>query len=573
MVRCRLDIEMWREAIKDFETHRTQTPRATIGRRWVHRATLALALCAGPGALVGKQAPSAPSHPPPLILDSESARPDPATGRALIAVPEFPDISRYRQVGTEPGAATAMVNRLYLAGKAAGLGHVIYDNRDADHSRLDLTQFPQLRETRYAPEIRRSGRGLAGLFQFDTPVIGNASLALTKGPFARSLPRAAMQSQVTARTAYELYASNHLYVYPEHRDHDRGRSDRFLAQTPYMVISQGSSFSDRPFVKAFALTFAAFSPDTFDTLRANGLLPATTQMIMRRTRSNIRSAADYLSPDAHPTAFEKESLRPAAMVALAAAIRADQVPPMVHLEVVRDLAGIPGVDFLSQNLSERLFTTPGAIARIWRSFSGQRRMVVTAERTTDPNGHPLTFEWVVLRGNPDKVRIATTDPNQATAEISVDWHSPDELTGPGGLPLSRIEIGVFAHNGFHHSAPAFISLAVPLHQNREYAGQGDAARLWRLTYDAASRYVDPLVWPVAQWDDRLAHGPDGRVEVLTRKRADMARPYALHHLPSGGWTRHEDGGPATPPEISHVAQGPPDTVLTLTEVDLSGTGP
>lgn len=505
-------------------------------------------------------------RPAPVVVDRETARPGARPGQWVVSVPDFAQPSKVKVVSTASDRAAAMVNRLFHTGRAVGLEHVLYDNRDADHSRPKLGQLPQLRETRYGEEFtaKRLDRSLAGPFLFDTPVIGNASLALTRGPFKRSLPRLATHSQASAQTAYDLFAANHLYVYPEHRDHDATNGDRFAAQTPYMVISQGSSGSDRAFLEALALTYAAFQPETFERLRDEGLLPATAQMILRRTLKGVPSEAAYLSPAAHPTAFDAESLRPSAMVALAQAIDPEKIPPMVQLDVLRDLEATPGVDYLARNLSEQLFTTPGAVARVWRSFAGQRRLEVSAEATVDPNGHPLTFTWVLLRGDPDKVTIIPSGPGGARAEIIADWHEPGEIIGPGDIETSRIEIGVFAHNGHHVSAPAFVSIALPRHQQREYAGRGADAQLWRIDYDAGDSYVDPLIWPVAGWNDRLAHGPDGRVEVLTRQKAGVAQPYALHRNPAGGWSKRADETTA-PQRIDHRAAGPPGSGLGLSE--------
>lgn len=556
--------------------HRTRLWRSRVrsaatragSRMLVPGLPLAFALAAfSPGA----QAETVRAdRPPPVRVDTDTAQPGERPGQWRIAVPDSAQAENAKVVSTASDPAAAMVNRLFHAGRAAGLAQVIYDNRDADHSRPGLHQLPQLRETRYGETLAAKGldQSLAGPFLFDAPVIGNASLALTRGPFKRSLPRLALQNQATAQIAYDLFAANHLYVYPEHRDHDLKTGDRYAALSPYMVVSQGSSGSDRPFLKALALTYAAFPPDTFARLRQEGLLPATAQMILRRTRKGITSDAAYFSPSAHPSAFDGESLRPAAMVSLASAIRADQIAPMVELDVIQDLQASPGVDYLARNLTETLFTTPGAIARVWRSFAGQRRMEISAERTMDPNGHPLRFTWVVLRGDPEKVRITPSGPGGARAEIVMDWHGAGEITGPNGIAANRIEIGVFAHNGHNVSAPAFVSITLPLHQRREYAGKGAAAQLWRLDYGSGDSYVDPLIWPVAPWNDRLAHGPDGRVEVMTRLRHGAVAPYALHRNPAGGWLRRIDegaDGSDAEERLIHLAEGPPQEGMRLVE--------
>ena len=59
------------------------------------------------------------------------------------------------------------------------------------------------------------------------------------------------------RFLYRQYRGGQLYVYPEHRDHDPGHNgqggygDLFPTNSPCVVISQGSSGSDRAFVRAF----------------------------------------------------------------------------------------------------------------------------------------------------------------------------------------------------------------------------------------------------------------------------------------------------------------------------------
>ena len=55
------------------------------------------------------------------------------------------------------------------------------------------------------------------------------------------------------------------------------------------------------------------------------------------------------------------------MVSLANAIEPDAIPAEVRLAVLEEDLGTEGVDYFGEGLSEQLFDTPGAIARIWRS--------------------------------------------------------------------------------------------------------------------------------------------------------------------------------------------------------------
>ncbi len=84
-------------------------------------------------------------------------------------------------------------------------------------------------------------------------------------------------------------------------------------------------------------------------------------------------------------------------------------------ETFSNAAGLAG-------LSERLFDTPSAIARVWRSTDYSQSMTVSVEETTSPNKRPLDFNWVVLRGDPERVKIKTLDGKGLRAEIEVDWH-------------------------------------------------------------------------------------------------------------------------------------------------------
>ena len=76
--------------------------------------------------------------------------------------------------------------------------------------------------------------------------------------------------------------------------------DLFPANTPYLLVSRGSSGSDKPFLEALALTYAAFRPDTKARLVAEDLLVPTVQMVFRRSLQNVRSRDDYFSGAAHP---------------------------------------------------------------------------------------------------------------------------------------------------------------------------------------------------------------------------------------------------------------------------------
>ena len=430
---------------------------------------------------------------------------------------------------TDNSPEATLLRRLERQGRLGGFADVVYDNHDRGHSLPEAGSFPRVSQLYFSKELRKLelDYGLAGKIILPAIVIGNSSTAITKGHRKRSQPRLAMTTKVGPLRAFLTYASNHLYIYPEHRDHDK--ADLFPANWPYMVITQGSSHSDKPFIRALLMTVAALSPATQRTLKDKNLIAPTLQMILRRSMKPVYSRQAYWSGVAHPTAFSRKQLMPERMVALASALKPGEIPPMVQLEVEQedfvDQAGLAG-------LSERMFDTPSAIARNWRGFHYTKNMVVSASKTADPNGHDLTFAWVLLRGDPERVRITPVGDSGAKAEISIDWHHERRISATEDRTTSRVDIGVFAWNGFHDSAPAMISINFPNHQKREYQNDpiGDGKRLIAIDYDAEARkiYYDPALFWSAPWVDFMIY--DDETATVEIRRAFEDRSVTLASL-------------------------------------------
>lgn len=454
-----------------------------------------------------------------VTVTTEDLRP---AGRAAFIVPGLevsaPDDSLPFLGDKMKGPGADLLRRLHAQGRAGGFSGVLYENRDRGHSSLDAQKFPRIARIDYGPELRKRNAdfGLAGRIIFPAIVLGNSSTALTNQRIARSQTRLAMTTPDGPSRAFLTYANNHVYLYPEHRDHDA--ADLFPANWPYMVTTQGSSYSDQPFMDALAMTLAAFSAETKEALREARLVAPTLQMILRRTQKGIYRREQYLSPVAHPTVFDKSMLAPERMIDLASSITPQDIPPMVRLKIESEgfttSAGLAG-------LSEHLFTTPSAVARIWRSPDYEREMVVSAVETRDPIGRELSFAWVVLRGDPEKVQVTPLDPQGSRARIRIAWQEGGRIAPPAPRTSDRVDIGVFAWNGVHDSAPAFVSVSFPTHQRREYrpTGSDGKMRLASVDYGLERQevYLDPLLHWWAPWRDSFRYSAEGEVVDWARQ--------------------------------------------------------
>lgn len=502
-----------------------------------------------PGPAPPVPAPPDPA-PPVLTLTADDLEEMPGALRLRPGVqwPAVPgDLPVIDPADVSPAAA--MLRRLAAQGRAGGLVGVVYDNRDRGHSSLPEGLFPQITRLAYGPDLRTGRRqgldyGVAVPILLPAPpiftapafapVIGNSSTAVTAGATPRSLPRLAMTLPGGAMRAWTAWAANQTWVYPEHRDHDA--EDLFPANWPYMLISQGSSYSDQPHLRAAAMILAALPAATREAAVAQGLIGPVVQMIFRRAQ--VRDRAAYLSGAAHPTVFDGAALNPVAMVARAVELRPEALPPLVRLAILAEnFSGSAGLGARS----ERLFDTPSAIARVWRSTAFRREMRVTATLTgAGQTGAAVQrYLWVLLRGDPAGVRITPGGLRDETARIAIDWQEARPITPGQPRTSGRVDVGVFAETADGTlSAPAFISVSFPLHEARTYGPDGNGGmRLVSVDYDAAGRgrAFDPLLHWSAPWRDAFLHAPDGSLTGVQRTGPDGV----VTRLDAQG--RHADG--------------------------------
>jgi hypothetical protein len=426
---------------------------------------------------------------------------------------------------------------VYWMRKETAAGNVgdFYDNHDSDHSNMNYAAFPQLTRIEFSESVKKRGlhHGLQQRFLYNAVVIGNSSTALVSGPEWRSQGRFALTRPNGPQLLAAHYLSNHLYFYPEHRDHDPGHNgadggghgDVFPANTPYLILSQGSSGSDRQFVNAVAATLAAFRPEVKEKLKSTGLLMPTVQMIFRMSNKQVETPADYKTGKAHPTVFEGKELDAVKMVKLAQELTTDTLPPFCQIEVVEEDLGTLGRDYFDIAPREKLFDTPCAVARVVKSSQYARRLVVSAEKSRDLNGKPLTFHWVVLRGDADRIAIKPLNESGSRAELVVPYHTRRPISEGHAMESNRVDIGVFANNGDYDSAPSFVSFYYLDNELRTY---DEKQRIQSVDYtDEAVRknYVDPLIDVPKDWRDDYHYDVEGRLTGWTRTRGDAKEEF------------------------------------------------
>jgi len=399
-------------------------------------------------------------------------------------------------------ALARLLNDWYQAGTAAGNTGDFYDNRDSNHSRIDLKRYPQVQEITYTEEQRRI-KADYGIQRTIHPhvVIGNSSISASVWSVG-SMPRVLYGTPRKGLTyLHTQYRSNNLYIFPEHRDHDPGNGgfpghgDLYMANSPYLLISQGSSGSDRKFLHACFQTLAAFHPDIKQQLRRTGTLVPTLQAVLRKCTKQVVTASDYLTGAAHPTVFEGGSLNIGKMIEMAHAMERDTIPPLVALHVVEEDRFEHENTFLDTQRSEAHADTSASIARIFRRSADSMHIMVSAEHSQDILGRDLEYHWVVLRGDPQAITIKERL-DGAMAEITVPYPARRPITPNSFLASNRIDIGVFVSVDGNYSAPAFVTFFGLDNERRIYDSFG---RLYSIAYDAKHQLNFPLPTDIQRW--------------------------------------------------------------------------
>ena len=425
-----------------------------------------------------------------------------------------------KPITTQGGPLGDLLKKWWAEGTAAGNLGDYYDNRDRGHSGLDMSRYPQLAKVAYTEAERRVGLDWAVAGRVLGHVtFGNSS---TSGGVHQggSNPRHLYTNPMGLAVLAKQYVDSNIYIYPEHCDYRPGHNggsgfgDLYPTNTPYLIASQGSSGSDQPFMHAVASTLAAFRPEVKKRMVEAGLLAPAIQMIFRMSNKNVAGQEEYLTGKAHPTVFQGGDVDALKMARMAHEVMPDTIPPMVQLSLVEEDAAECGRDFFEPTPggSEKVGDTAACIARVACSVKSPRRMVVSAGLSSDLNKRPLTFHWVVLRGDADRIRITPKNPTGSAAELVVPQHERRPILPGSPMESNRVDIGVFVHNGKYYSAPGFVTILFLDDEARTYDAAG---RVLEVGYGMGETEVSIPNWPA--FFDLLRPAADSPGSLLLKK--------------------------------------------------------
>jgi hypothetical protein len=425
------------------------------------------------GSVSANTAPSAPvtsSVPAPAAPTQPAPTPMPTAPTAPVAHGKVCNTALIGSDGYSPHnmidrETCERLNELYSQGRAAGNAGDLYANRDNLHVNFchDWTpspDCPQANRLFYQHDWQISGGGAAAS-PYSQPTLGQASYSgSVTGGIKHSIVYDKYRSQAGADQLYTLYSKNNLFMYPSlHEESSEGNPN--VANTPYVIATRqicdcGAGFlrihdasgSEMPFIELGMAGLAAFKPDVKERLKEKEALMPTLQALMRYAHRSVSSESDYLSGSAHPSSYlahylDGQNILPAydarELVDAANSLTLASAPPVVRLSVVSE----------TFSSGEKVFATPGAIARKVSTGSPSREMTVSAESSVNPDGSTgnLEYRFVVLKG-------------QSRATVTQDGSERASIEFAPGDSRERIDVGVFARKsgGAYWSVPGMISL-------------------------------------------------------------------------------------------------------------------
>jgi len=208
-----------------------------------------------------------------------------------------------------------------------------------------------------------------------------------------------------------------------------------------------------------------------------------------------------------------------------------------------------------------LFDTPCAAARVYKSSASSLRFTLDARSSRDFAGRPLSYRWKVLRGDAERITIEKQDANGSLVEVTIPWHERRPVLPGSAMESNRVDIGLFAGNADHWSAPAFFSVYFPDNQRRVY---DDRDRILSIDYSLGN-YVDPLIDTPREWQDKYRYEDNGSLLGWTRYRKGKVDE---QEFTAGGLlvvAKNNDGSPAETTSVRYLVQKSKGDRVVLTQ--------
>ena len=327
------------------------------------------------------------------------------------------------------------------SGSPGGNAGDLYMNRDGRHSLLDIKNYPGLSSVQLDALGRTNRMDMSfPNILFPYPAFGNASLAMTMGPYWRSLPRAMMtiESGLLGRME-RLYLSNQVWVYPSHMDTAPvgTNGDVFASIAPYWLTTAGRSYTDKPYLGGALEVSRSLNPKVKTEIVKRGLLAPTVQALIRKSLKGVTNEVDYLSAKAHPTALPPKGLDLARLKAAAKAMTVESIPPLAAVSVAMPQPKRKLV------VPELTYASAFAWAFVLRADEDVREFQLVARGAEE-------FAFVQTHGAGVDVRIELLKPD--TAKVTIDRR--------GMSPTNRVDIMVCGRNAkTGWGAPSYVSFA------------------------------------------------------------------------------------------------------------------
>ena len=320
----------------------------------------------------------------------------------------------------------------------------LYMNRDMGHSMLVVTNWPGLSQVVLDKDAMDRGIGVDfPNMVFPYPVFGNASRAFTQGPFWRSIPRALMTTDAgRLRTMQKLYLSNQVWVFPATDDFNFTNTnlygDVFASVAPYWIVVRGRSWSDQYYLKAALEISRSLPRSTKREIVSRGLLAGVVQTVLRKSLKNVKTADDYLSPKAHPTAMPPGGLDMERLKTLARSMKVSDIPPLVVV------SARPAGRIKSPPRPEPTYITPFASAFVLRADENER-----------------AFDLVASGAAEYAFRIVHDDFGAAKIEYSNGRLASVKIDKTRMTPVNRVDVAVFGRTPTSDwGPPSYVSFSV-----------------------------------------------------------------------------------------------------------------